>query len=75
MSFWTVPPSSLRGTPVSLPDGEEEGRGIGAVALIVIEMVAVPRGIPRKSRRMSSSESMATPTRPTSPRALEWSAS
>ena len=39
-----------------------------AVALIVIEVETVPSGMPAKSSSMSSSESIATPTRPTSPR-------
>ena len=40
-----------------------------AVALIVIEVDTSASGRPRRSTRMSSIESMATPTRPTSPRA------
>ena len=35
---------------------------------MVIDVEIVSSGSPRSSRRMSSSESMATPTRPTSPR-------
>jgi len=40
-----------------------------AVALMFIEVDTFPSSIPAKSRSMSSTESMATPTRPTSPRA------
>ena len=42
---------------------------MAAVALIVIEVVTRSSGMPSKRRRMSAIESMATPTRPTSPRA------
>jgi hypothetical protein len=38
-----------------------------AVALIVIDVDARSSGIPSNSSAMSSIESMATPTRPTSP--------
>ena len=46
-----------------------------AVALIVIEVETRSRGMPSKRTLMSSIESMATPTRPTSPRARAWSES
>ena len=46
-----------------------------AVALIVIDVVITSRGMPSSSRRMSSIESMATPTFPTSPSARGWSES
>ena len=42
---------------------------MGAAELIVIDVVTAPRSIPEKSRATSSTESMATPARPTSPRA------
>ncbi len=42
---------------------------MAAVALMVIEVVTRSRGMPSNSRRMSAIESIATPTRPTSPRA------
>ncbi len=45
------------------------------MALIVIEVETRPRAIPSKSVRMSSRESIATPTRPTSPRAIAASES
>jgi hypothetical protein len=41
-----------------------------AVALIVIEVDTRSSGIRSKSAAMSSIESMATPTRPTSPAAM-----
>ena len=48
---------------------------IAAGALIVIETVTSPRSIPPNSVSMSSSESTATPSRPTSPSARGWSES
>ena len=41
----------------------------GAGALIVIDVDTSSRGMPSNTATMSSTESMATPTRPTSPRA------
>src|SRR5947207_3365513 len=46
-----------------------------AVALMVIEVEIFSRLMPSNSRRMSSMESMATPTFPTSPTAMGWSES
>jgi hypothetical protein len=46
-----------------------------AVALIVIEVDTSPSGMASNSCAMSSIESMATPTRPTSPAASGWSES
>ena len=48
---------------------------MAAVALMVIEVETLASSIPLKSRSMSSTVSMATPTRPTSPRALGLSES
>ena len=48
---------------------------IAAGALIVIETVTWPRSIPANSVSMSSSESIATPSRPTSPSERAWSES
>jgi hypothetical protein len=48
---------------------------IAAGALIVIETVTSPRSIPSKSVSMSSSVSIATPSRPTSPSDFGWSES
>ena len=42
---------------------------------MVIEVETLPSSIPWKSRSMSSTVSMATPTRPTSPRAFGLSES
>ncbi len=48
---------------------------IAAGALIVIETVTSPRSMPPNSVDMSSSESTATPSRPTSPSERGWSES
>ncbi len=48
---------------------------MAAVALMVIDVVTWSRGRSASSRCMSSMESMATPTRPTSPSARGWSES
>ena len=46
-----------------------------AVALMVIDVETRSSGIPLNSSAMSSSESIATPTRPISPAASRWSES
>jgi hypothetical protein len=46
-----------------------------AVALMVIDVETRSSGMPSNNVAMSSSESMATPTRPTSPAASGWSES
>jgi hypothetical protein len=43
--------------------------------LIVIEVETSPSAIPEKSVSMSASESIATPSRPTSPSDRGWSES
>ena len=48
---------------------------IAAGALMVIDTVTSPRSIPPNSVSMSSSESIATPSRPTSPSERAWSES
>ena len=48
---------------------------IAAGALIVIDVDTSPSGMPSKSVSMSSSVSMATPSRPTSPSERGWSES
>jgi hypothetical protein len=48
---------------------------MAAVELIVIEVDTSASGSPARRRSMSSSESMATPTLPTSPSARGWSES
>ncbi len=70
MSFCTVPESFARGTPRSSPTTTYIARRIAAVALIVIEVETRSSGISRKSSARSSTVSIATPTRPTSPAAI-----
>ena len=48
---------------------------IGAGALIVIETETSSNGMPENSVSMSPSVSIATPSRPTSPRLRGWSES
>ena len=48
---------------------------IAAGALIVIDTETCPRSIPANSVSMSSSVSIATPSRPTSPSERTWSES
>jgi hypothetical protein len=67
MSFWIVPFTLLKATPCLRATARYRHRRIAAVALMVIEVETSPRGIPLNSRSMSSSESIATPTFPTSP--------
>ena len=43
---------------------------MAAVALMVIDVDTESSGMPSNSKRMSSSESIATPTRPTSHAAM-----
>ncbi len=48
---------------------------MAAGALIVIDVETSSSGMPSNSTSMSASESIATPTLPTSPSALSWSES
>ena len=75
MSFWIVPRRAVLGTPWRCPTATYIDNRIAAVALIVIEVLTSARGIWSKRRSMSASEEMATPTRPTSPRAASESLS
>ena len=68
-SFWIVPVSWEAGTPCSSPTSWYMSSSRAAGALIVIDVETLSSGMPRSSVSMSSSESMATPTRPTSPAA------
>ncbi len=67
MSFWIVPASCFRGTPSCSATAMYIHKRIDAVALIVMEVLTRSRGSPCSSPSMSASESMATPTFPTSP--------
>ena len=75
MSFWSVPEIFVQSAPCFSATARYIASRIGAVELIVIEMVTVPRSIPSKSASMSASESIATPHLPTSPAAISWSES
>ncbi len=66
-SFWMVPVSFSGGTPCSSATSWYSSRSSAAGALMVIEVETSPSGMLSKSTRMSSIESMATPTLPTSP--------
>ena len=75
MSFWMVPVSLVRETPCSSPTTIYIASRIAAVALIVIEVETRSSGIPSNNAARSSTVSIATPTRPTSPEAMGWSES
>jgi len=75
MSFCTVPDSLSAPTPCRSPTAMYMARSTPAVALMVMEVDTLSRGISWNSEAMSSTESMATPTFPTSPSANAWSES
>ena len=58
-----------------LPTQTLKPSSIAAGELIVIDVETSPSGIPEKSVSMSASESIATPSRPTSPSERSWSES
>ena len=70
-----VPDSFASGTPWRRPTATYSASRMIAVELIVIDVETRSSGIPSKSVAMSSIESIATPTRPTSPAAIGWSES
>jgi hypothetical protein len=69
------PADLLHGVPCFSATARYMASAIGAVELIVMEVVTRPRSIPSKRTSMSLSESIATPHLPTSPRAISWSES
>ena len=69
MSFWIVPDSCFGATPWRLPTATYSASRMIAVALMVIDVDTLSSGMPSNSAAMSSIESIATPTRPTSPAA------
>ncbi len=75
MSFCTVPCSLSGLTPCFSPTTWYMARSTAAGAFIVMEVDTLSRGIPLNTTSMSSRESMATPTLPTSPSARGWSES
>ena len=75
MSFCVVPVRAVPATPCSSPTSSYNNINSAAGALIVIDVDTLPSGMPSKRVRMSSTESIATPTLPTSPSAIEESES
>jgi hypothetical protein len=74
-SFWIVPVILSPGTPFSSATSWYISSSRAAGALIVIEVDTSSSGSWSKRIRMSSIESMATPTLPTSPCAISASES
>ena len=72
MSFWIVPLSFSGETPCFCPTAMYIASKTAAGALMVMEVLTWSRGIPSKRISMSSRESIATPTLPTSPMAISW---
>ena len=70
MSFWTVPPSRSRGMPRRSATATTMAIRMGAVALMVMEVVTLSSGRSASRTSMSSMELTGTPTRPTSPAAM-----
>lgn len=66
-SFWIVPVSRSGAIPCSSATSWYSNSSSAAGELMVIEVDTRSRGIPPNSTRMSSIESIATPTLPTSP--------
>ena len=65
-SFCSVPRSCASGTPCFAPTAIYMAR-IGAEVVLMVKLVlTLSRGMPSNRSSMSASESMATPTRPTS---------
>ena len=75
MSFCTVPESDATATPCRFATAAYSARRMIAVALMVIDVETWSSGIRSNSSAMSSIESIATPTLPTSPAASAWSES
>ena len=67
MSFWIVPASLAKSRPRSSATATYIASRIHALGLIVIETEICSRSISSNSASMSSSTSIATPSRPTSP--------
>ncbi len=74
-SFWIVPVILSPAIPLSSATIWYISSSSAAGALIVIEVETSSSGSPSKSRCMSSTESIATPTLPTSPWAISESES
>ena len=68
-SFWMVPVSWLPAMPWPAATSWYISSSVAAGALIVMDVETLSSGSPENRTRMSSTESIATPTLPTSPRA------
>jgi hypothetical protein len=66
-SFWMVPVSCVPAMPCCSATSWYISSSVAAGALIVIEVLTLSSGNPANRVRMSSRESIATPTLPTSP--------
>src|ERR1019366_7096046 len=75
VSFWGVPPTFDDGAPCCSATARYIARAMGAVELIVMDVVTAPRSMPSKSASKSRSVSIATPHFPTSPADMAWSES
>jgi hypothetical protein len=75
MSFWSVPDSRARGTPIFSAATMYIAQIIAAGELIVIEVLISPTGRSASRISMSASELTATPHVPNSPAAIgsSWS--
>ena len=69
MSFWMVPLTASAGTPCPLATAMYRHSSTEAVALMVMEVETLSRGMPFSSVSMSRRLLTGTPTLPTSPRA------
>ena len=67
ISFWMVPFRASEETPCFSATPMYMASKTAAGALMVMEVLTLSKGIPSKSSSISSRESMATPTFPTSP--------
>jgi hypothetical protein len=70
MSAWTVPPSLARATPCFSPTATYMASATIALALMVMEVVTSPSGMPSNSTSKSRSVATETPSFPTSPRLI-----
>ena len=75
MSFWVVPETWSRGTPCASAAATYSASRIGAVALIVMDVLTRSSGRRSRSTAMSARLATGTPTRPTSPSASRASES
>ena len=67
MSFWMVPEILSAAAPCFSATAMYMESRMAAVELMVMEVETLSSGMPSKRISMSASESMATPTLPTSP--------